>query len=59
MFSRLTGQKLVLAANALGAVIVVFIHRWQLTLLFPACVSFLSEAGVMAGHLLEDQELLQ
>ncbi|XP_051721292.1 ATP-dependent translocase ABCB1 [Ctenopharyngodon idella] len=62
------GSRLGLATNticALGiAVIVAFIHSWQLTLLILACVPFLTGANfiqmrAMAGHASKDQSALE
>ncbi|XP_077065305.1 ATP-dependent translocase ABCB1 [Siphateles boraxobius] len=62
------GSRLGLATNticALGiAVIVAFIHSWQLTLLILACVPFLTGANfiqmrAMAGHTTKDQSALE
>lgn len=62
------GSRLGLATNtvcALGiAVIVAFIHSWQLTLLILACVPFLTGANfiqmrAMAGHTSKDQKALE
>uniref|UniRef100_A0A8C1WMY6 ATP-binding cassette, sub-family B (MDR/TAP), member 5 n=1 Tax=Cyprinus carpio TaxID=7962 RepID=A0A8C1WMY6_CYPCA len=63
-----TGSRLGLATNticSLGiAVIVAFIHSWQLTLLILACVPFLTGARfiqmrAMAGHTSKDQSALE
>uniref|UniRef100_A0A673H438 Multidrug resistance protein 1-like n=1 Tax=Sinocyclocheilus rhinocerous TaxID=307959 RepID=A0A673H438_9TELE len=63
-----TGSRLGLATNticALGiAVIVAFIHSWQLTLLILACVPFLTGANfiqmrAMSGHASKDQSALE
>uniref|UniRef100_A0A672LZI8 ATP-binding cassette sub-family B member 5 n=1 Tax=Sinocyclocheilus grahami TaxID=75366 RepID=A0A672LZI8_SINGR len=63
-----TGSRLGLATNticALGiAVIVAFIHSWQLTLLILACVPFLTAANfiqmrAMSGHASKDQSALE
>ncbi|XP_067305159.1 ATP-dependent translocase ABCB1 [Pseudorasbora parva] len=62
------GSRLGLATNticSLGiAVIVAFIHSWQLTLLILACVPFLTGANfiqmrAMAGHTSKDQSALE
>uniref|UniRef100_A0A8C1WSZ7 MDR1 protein n=1 Tax=Cyprinus carpio TaxID=7962 RepID=A0A8C1WSZ7_CYPCA len=62
------GSRLGLATNticSLGiAVIVAFIHSWQLTLLILACVPFLTGARfiqmrAMAGHTSKDQSALE
>lgn len=62
------GSRLGLATNticALGiAIIIAFIHSWQLTLLILACVPFLTGANViqmkaMAGHANKDQSALE
>uniref|UniRef100_A0A673H3V8 Multidrug resistance protein 1-like n=1 Tax=Sinocyclocheilus rhinocerous TaxID=307959 RepID=A0A673H3V8_9TELE len=62
------GSRLGLATNticALGiAVIVAFIHSWQLTLLILACVPFLTGANfiqmrAMSGHASKDQSALE
>uniref|UniRef100_A0A672M1F2 ATP-binding cassette sub-family B member 5 n=1 Tax=Sinocyclocheilus grahami TaxID=75366 RepID=A0A672M1F2_SINGR len=62
------GSRLGLATNticALGiAVIVAFIHSWQLTLLILACVPFLTAANfiqmrAMSGHASKDQSALE
>ncbi|KAG1939964.1 ATP-dependent translocase ABCB1 [Pimephales promelas] len=62
------GSRLGLATNticALGiAIIVAFIHSWQLTLLILACVPFLTAANfiqmrAMAGHTTKDQSALE
>ncbi|XP_056090402.1 ATP-dependent translocase ABCB1 [Rhinichthys klamathensis goyatoka] len=62
------GSRLGLATNtlcALGiAIIVAFIHSWQLTLLILACVPFLTGANfiqmrAMAGHTTKDQSALE
>ncbi|XP_036393962.1 ATP-dependent translocase ABCB1 [Megalops cyprinoides] len=62
------GSRLGLATNAICsltiAVIVAFIHSWQLTLLILACVPFLTGANViqmraMAGHASKDQSALE
>ncbi|XP_031432823.1 ATP-dependent translocase ABCB1 [Clupea harengus] len=62
------GSRLGLATNtvcSLGiAIIVAFIHSWQLTLLILACVPFLTGANfiqmrAMAGHTSKDQKSLE
>ncbi|KAK7147699.1 hypothetical protein R3I94_010274 [Phoxinus phoxinus] len=62
------GSRLGLATNticALGiAIIVAFVHSWQLTLLILACVPFLTAANfiqmrAMAGHTTKDQSALE
>ncbi|KAK2903283.1 hypothetical protein Q8A67_007996 [Cirrhinus molitorella] len=62
------GSRLGLATNTICslviAVIVAFIHSWQLTLLILACVPFLTGANfiqmrAMAGHTSKDQSALE
>ncbi|XP_043117693.1 ATP-dependent translocase ABCB1 [Puntigrus tetrazona] len=62
------GSRLGLATNTICAlaiaVIVAFIHSWQLTLLILACVPFLTGANfiqmrAMAGHASKDQSALE
>uniref|UniRef100_A0A674AXT6 ABC-type xenobiotic transporter n=1 Tax=Salmo trutta TaxID=8032 RepID=A0A674AXT6_SALTR len=63
-----TGSRLGLATNTVCAltiaIVVAFIHSWQLTLLILACVPFLIGANViqmraMAGHASKDQGALE
>uniref|UniRef100_A0A8C2EUT6 ATP-binding cassette sub-family B member 5 n=1 Tax=Cyprinus carpio TaxID=7962 RepID=A0A8C2EUT6_CYPCA len=63
-----TGARLGLATNTICAliiaVVVAFIHSWQLTLLILACVPFLTGANfiqmrAMAGHASKDQSALE
>uniref|UniRef100_A0A4W5N3K4 ABC-type xenobiotic transporter n=1 Tax=Hucho hucho TaxID=62062 RepID=A0A4W5N3K4_9TELE len=63
-----TGSRLGLATNTVCAltiaIVVAFIHSWQLTLLILACVPFLIGANIiqmraMAGHASKDQGALE
>ncbi|XP_057195494.1 ATP-dependent translocase ABCB1 [Triplophysa rosa] len=63
-----SGSRLGLATNTICAlciaIIVAFIHSWQLTLLILACVPFLTGANIvqmkaMAGHANKDQSALE
>lgn len=63
-----TGSRLGLATNTVCAltiaIVVAFIHSWQLTLLILACVPFLIGANVIqmraiAGHASKDQGALE